>query len=126
MPPRLLDGDWTTVWSANSYVEEEGIKRYESAIIEIDLKKTTAVSAIGLGFESAFQRRYDFKIHLSKEGKNWTQVFHGHSSKREGEQRFRFKPQQARFVRIEGLGNERYQNRFNRLNVYESNPSGGK
>lgn len=114
----MLDGDWTTVWSANSYVEEDDAKKFVAAYIEIELKKATEVAAVGLGFDTAFQRRYDFKIHVSKDGKNWTQVFHGHSSKREGEQQFPFDPVEARFVRIEGLGNERYQNRFNGLKLY--------
>lgn len=114
----LLDGDWTTVWSANSYTEVGGEKRYASASIEIDLKKPMAVAAVGLGFDTAFQRRTDFKIHISNDGQAWTQVFHGHSSKCEGEQLFRFAPVAARFVRVEGLGNERYQNRFNLLKLY--------
>jgi len=115
----LLDGDWTTVWSANSYVEEDGVKQYESASIEIDLKTPASVSAVGLGFDTAFQRRYDFKVHVSADGETWEQVFHGHSSKLEGEQRFEFAPRKARYVRIEGLGNERYQNRFNLLKLYQ-------
>ena len=115
----LLDGDWTTVWSVNSYVEEDGAKQYKSAYIEVDLGTPAKVQAIGLGFDTAFQRRYDFKIHVSKDGKKWEQVFHGHSSKREGEQRFNFSPTEARYIKIEGLGNERYQNRFNLLKLYQ-------
>ena len=114
----LLDGDWTTVWSANSYVEKEGAKKFVPQQIDIDLRKPTGVQAVGLGFDTAFQRRYDFKIHISADGKAWKQVFHGHSSKKEGEQQFHFAPREARFIRIEGLGNERYQNRFNLLKLY--------
>jgi len=114
----LLDGDWTTVWSADSYVEEGGAKRFVSQVVEIDLKQPVSIAAVGLGFDTAFQRCYDFKIKISKDGTTWEQVFHGHSSKREGEQRFHFAPQQARFIKIEGLGNERYQNRFNLLKLY--------
>ncbi|VGO22328.1 galactose-binding domain-containing protein [Pontiella sulfatireligans] len=114
----LLDGDWTTVWSANSYVEEDGEKIFKPQFIEIDLGKSSPVSSVGLGFDTAFQRRYDFKIHVSTDGKTWEQVFHGHSSKREGEQRFHFPAQKARFIKIEGLGNERYQNRYNLLKLF--------
>ena len=42
----------------------------------------------------------------------------GHNSKREGEQRFHFEPKNVRYLRIEGLGNERFQNRFNELKLF--------
>jgi hypothetical protein len=115
----LLDGDWTTVWSARSYAEVDGDKRYESAFIDIDLEKPVMVSALGLGFDTAFQRRYDLKIKVSNDLKNWEQVFHGHSSKQEGEQLFRFVTQTVRYIRIEGVGDERYQNRYNLLKLYK-------
>jgi len=114
----LLDGDWTTVWSANSYVEEDGVKRFVPQSIVIDLENPATVRAVGLGFDTAFQRRYDFNIHVSNDGKQWKQVFHGHSGKREGEQRFFFEPERVRFVKVEGLGNERCQNRFSALKLY--------
>ncbi|QHI69317.1 discoidin domain-containing protein [Tichowtungia aerotolerans] len=114
----LLDGDRATVWSANSYIEHNGDKQFVSQFIDIELDAPVEVSAVGLGFDTAFQRRYDFNIYVSNDGKTWEQVFHGQSGKQNGEQRFRFAPRQTRFVRIEGLGNERYQNRFNRLKLY--------
>jgi hypothetical protein len=114
----LLDSDWTTSWSADSCVEENGNKRFVPKSIQIDLQELIEVRAVGLGFETSFQRRYDFRIELSNDGKIWKQVFYGQSARPEGVQRFYFPPQKARYVKIEGLGNENYQNKYNELKLY--------
>lgn len=102
VPSQLFDQDITTRWSANG--DGEWAMLDYGAVYEFD--------AIQAAFSQGNERRTQFDIQFSTDGKDWVTVIEGaqSSGRALGLERFQFSPAvQARYVRYVGRGNSKNQ-----------------
>lgn len=89
------DGDVNTRWSA------EGIQ-----YVDFDLGEEKEVGAVSVAWYKGDERSTEYSVHLSRDGKRWSEVFHGISLDNTLDYNTTiFEPQQARYVRVTGYGN---------------------
>ncbi|WP_281884835.1 chondroitinase-B domain-containing protein [Paenibacillus sp. YYML68] len=102
-PDNVLDDSLTTRWSAQSAVVD-GIREPQWLLLDLGASKT--ISYIGAAFHSGHVRKTIFNLEVSTDAQNWTQVYSGESSGTTLEmEAFDFADTQARYVRLNGLGN---------------------
>ncbi len=99
-PSNTVDGKTSTRWSDKA--EDD-----EYAWIKYDLGSVQAVDNVAIAFYQGKVRYTDVVIEASKDNKNWTTVYSGHSTKKTtGLVDFDFDQTDARYIRIKSEGYE--------------------
>lgn len=86
-----VDGDPGTRWES---------ALTDTAFIQVDLEEGKTISSAVLNWEGAFAKAYNLEVSL--DGKSWTRVY-ATTSGAGGVEKLSFKPEQARYVRVNGL-----------------------
>ncbi len=95
LPANVLDGDYSTRWSA------QGSGEY----LEIELKSESTIARVAMSVYLGDARKQAFQISL-KSGDSWVQVYQGETSGESLElENFSFTPAETSVLRIYGLGN---------------------
>ena len=106
----VLDGNSQTRWVAQG-------KQW----IQAELKTNALVNCVGIGFYKGSQKKYDFSIAVSTDGREWYTVAKGQSDGTTDEMQYYYFPEiSGKYVRIYGTGsNENDWNGISMLNVYK-------
>jgi hypothetical protein len=107
-PRNAVDGDLATYWSSSFA---------DPAWLAVDLGELHALRRVLITWETAYSR--SFTVQVSRDGRNWTTVAaedHGKG----GASEFRFRPTEARHVRIQGTRRgTQYGHAIRELQVFE-------
>ncbi|CAM3532692.1 discoidin domain-containing protein [Zobellia roscoffensis] len=98
VPCNLVDDNFKTRWSVNG----------DGQWAMIDMGVSKEISQVQLAFYRGDGRKYDFELHLSNDGENWTDVY-GQRQQSGGRTQqledFNFSSRNVRYVRYVGYGN---------------------
>jgi len=98
-PTNVIDQDLATRWAAES---ETG------AWIQLELEEVQTITSIGVSWHSGNARVTTFKIEVSLDGENWTEVFYGGASGTTTDIEFYPVPSlKAKYARVTGYGNSK-------------------
>lgn len=97
-PDNVIDQDLASRWAG------EGKGQW----VQIELEEVQTVTSIGVSWHSGDARTTTFKLELSLDGENWTEIFNGHASGKTTELEFYNVPSiQAKYARVTGYGNNK-------------------
>lgn len=95
-PRKAIDGKMDTRWGSGEL----------DPIWQVAFKEPRTISAVEIAWFYGHERIYPFEMEVSRDGKEWTQVFAGKSSgKHEEFEAYRFEAVEASFLRIKCHGN---------------------
>ncbi len=98
-PENTFDMDFGTRWAADSTLTPE-------QWIMFELDDIYPLERIGVAWMSGTARKYKYKLEISVDGNNWTQIFDGESSGENAKCEYHdIAGQMAKFVRYTGRGN---------------------
>lgn len=106
----VLDGNSQTRWVAQG-------KQW----LQAELKTSALVNCVGIGFYKGSQKKYDFSIAVSADGREWYTVAKGQSDGTTDDMQYYYFPEiSGKYVRIYGTGsNENDWNGISMLSVYK-------